>query len=113
MSLQMKKLIGSGHGGRIGLDPKKQNVSESTFGSESRQLFSEIRDEEPDGRDEEPCNSTAPKASRCTIETGPLNTLIHDNCICENFGGPLRLLFKSIGMPLHIVRIVNFLSPVT
>ena len=106
MSLAMRKLLHSGCGGRIGLPSKKARLSSPLALSsthDNRQLFTdvgddEVRDEEEEQREEQTKNGTAPKASRCIIETEPMDALISHNCICRHCGGDMNMTFKSIGI---------------
>jgi len=97
MTLAMRKLIGSGCGGRIG-GTKKQKLCSPLKSPSTRELFVDVPDEEEDARNEVECNRSAPKASRCIVETDPLQLLISSNCVCKLCGGGMSLTFRSIGI---------------
>jgi len=94
MSCAMRKLMGSGCGGRINHSKKAKHVCLSV----GRRLYSEVPGEETTTALEEVDNSTAPKASRSIVENEPLIDLISANCVCRHCGGQLQLQFKSIGI---------------
>jgi len=97
MTLAMRKLIGSGMGGRMSKKPKPR-MSLSPLCQPACQLFSDIPQEGEATAAEVVDNSSAPKATRSIIENDSLRDLIVDNCRCAHCGGCLQLHFKSIGI---------------